>query len=284
MLLKIDDRNVSDLRKDLWKFATGSNKLGRHHSINWRLLAGKRSQCELVIRRGEETLTVEVKRHDREAISNANLKQVDPPWTVIEKDIGHVDMADFKKEHIHDAMKAFRETRGIIFDMRCYPEFILYDLLPYLSPKAKPFAKFTQPDILRPGIFTATQPIEIGPKQGLLSLFASAPDAYPGKIVILVDETTISRAEFVTMALQTAPHATVIGSQTAGADGNVSQIVLPGGMWTSFSGIGVFYPDGRETQRVGIVPDIEIRSTVRGIQRGEDEILTRAVRFLKQGE
>ena len=84
------------------------------------------------------------------------------------------------------------------------------------------------------------------------------------------------------MALQTAPDATVIGSQTAGADGNASRLVLPGGISTSFTGIGVFYPDGTETQRVGIVPDIEIRPTVAGLQRGQDEVLERAVRFVRE--
>ena len=129
-----------------------------------------------------------------------------------------------------------------------------------------------------------TQPIEVGPKQGLLSIFGGTPDPYLGKIVILVNETTVSRAEFVAMALQTAPHATVIGSQTAGADGNVSQLVLPGGIRTSFSGLGVFYPDGRETQHVGIVPDIKARPTVMGLQREEDEVLARAIRFLTEEE
>ena len=46
----------------------------------------------------------------------------------------------------------------------------------------------------------------------------------------------------------------VLGSTTAGADGNVSNIPLPGGLRTMISGIGVFYPDKGPTQRVGIVP------------------------------
>ena len=52
------------------------------------------------------------------------------------------------------------------------------------------------------------------------------------------------------MAFQTIPGAIVIGSQTAGADGNVSKFYLPGGIHTCFSGVGIYYPDGTETQRV----------------------------------
>ena len=90
---------------------------------------------------------------------------------------------------------------------------------------------------------------------------------YNGKVVILVDEVTQSQAEYTTMAFRTAPGAIVIGSTTAGADGNVSMVPLPGGLSSYISGIGVFYPDNRPTQRVGIIPDIEVRSTIAGCRR-----------------
>ena len=35
----------------------------------------------------------------------------------------------------------------------------------------------------------------------------------------------------------------------AGADGNVSKITLPAIVETHMSEIGIFYPDGRETQK-----------------------------------
>jgi len=49
--------------------------------------------------------------------------------------------------------------------------------------------------------------------------------------VILVDERTQSQAEYTTMALRTAPGAIVMGSQTAGADGNVSLIPFSRRLW-----------------------------------------------------
>jgi C-terminal processing protease CtpA/Prc len=82
------------------------------------------------------------------------------------------------------------------------------------------------------------------------------------------------------MAFRTAPNAVVIGSTTAGADGNVSKFWLPGVASTMISGIGVYYPDGRETQRVGIVPDIEIKPTIDGIRDGRDELLEKAISII----
>lgn len=73
----------------------------------------------------------------------------------------------------------------------------------------------------------------------------------------------------------------VFGSITAGADGNVSDIVLPGNISTMISGIGVYYPDGTETQRIGIVPDVEVKPTVEGIKNNKDEVLDKAVDWIR---
>ena len=78
------------------------------------------------------------------------------------------------------------------------------------------------------------------------------------------------------MAFRRAPGATVIGSTTAGADGNVSEFPLPGLIRTMISGIGIYFPDGKETQRTGIVPDIEVKPTIKGILEGRDELLEKA--------
>jgi len=84
------------------------------------------------------------------------------------------------------------------------------------------------------------------------------------------------------MAFRAGINTTIIGSTTAGADGNVSTIMLPGGLRTMISGIGVYYPDGTETQRIGIVPDIEIHPTVEGIRNGRDELLEKAIDLINQ--
>jgi C-terminal processing protease CtpA/Prc len=82
------------------------------------------------------------------------------------------------------------------------------------------------------------------------------------------------------MALRTTPGAVVVGSTTAGADGNVSAFFLPGGITSMFSGIGVYYPDGKPTQRIGIVPDVEVKPTIKGIKEGRDELMEKAIEII----
>ena len=57
-------------------------------------------------------------------------------------------------------------------------------------------------------------------------------------------------------------------------------VTLPGGLASPISGIGVFYPDRRPTQRVGIVPDVEVRPTIDGLREGRDEVLEAAIRAI----
>ena len=107
----------------------------------------------------------------------------------------------------------------------------------------------------------------------------------------MVDQYTQSTGEFTAMALR-AGGASIVGSTTAGADGDTSIILLPGGYDTRISGlgvfyhalisgIGVFYPDGGPTQQIGIVPDVFVEQTPDGIAAGRDEVIERAIALIK---
>ena len=84
------------------------------------------------------------------------------------------------------------------------------------------------------------------------------------------------------MRYKQAPNAIVMGSTTAGADGNYSIITLPGGLKAIFTGLGIYYPDKSETQQIGIVPDIEVKSTIQGIREGRDEVLEAAIDYINK--
>jgi C-terminal processing protease CtpA/Prc len=40
-------------------------------------------------------------------------------------------------------------------------------------------------------------------------------------------------------------------------------------------------PDGRPLQRVGLIPDIEVKPTLAGIRAGRDEVLERAIAYVE---
>ena len=168
-------------------------------------------------------------------------------------------------------MDEFKDTKGIIIDIRNYPStFVPFLLGTYFVDSPTPFVKFTKGSVECPGEFTF----------GSQLVIAKSSHPYTGKLVVLVNELSQSQAEYTAMAFRAGANSTVIGSTTAGADGNVSSINLPGGMRTMISGIGVYYPNGDETQRVGIVPDIEVHPTIAGIKDGRDELVEKAVEVI----
>jgi C-terminal processing protease CtpA/Prc len=172
-------------------------------------------------------------------------------------------------------MSVLQKSKAMIIDLRNYPKGTMYHVSRFLNPKQATFSKLTKPDFTYPGTFDSTYHMYTGRVN---------KEFYKGKVLILVNEETQSQAEFSTMILQTAPQATVVGSQTAGADGDICWLPLPGGYRTAFSGLGVYYPDGRETQRIGIVPDIEVHPTIQGIREGRDEVLEKALKLAIQNQ
>ena len=164
-------------------------------------------------------------------------------------------------------------AKGIIIDIRNYPpSYVAYMLGAFFVSENTPIAIQSVGNPNNPGEFTF----------GTVDVIPKLEYSYQGKLVVLVNENTQSQAEYTTMSFRAGSNTTVIGSHTAGADGSVSEIVLPGGLTTLISGCAVYYPDGRETQRVGIVPDIEVKPTIQGIREGRDELLEKAIEIIKQ--
>jgi C-terminal processing protease CtpA/Prc len=188
---------------------------------------------------------------------------------LLSKDVAYLKLSTVKAADAAHYIESAAGTKALIIDIRNYPsEFMVFALGQLLVGNETPFARFTVGDLSNPGAFHWTDTERLKPEKPL----------YTGKIAILVDEGSISQSEYTSMAFRASPRAIVVGSTTAGADGNVSRFALPGGLNTMISGIGVFYPDKKPTQRIGILPDFEVRPTIAGIRAGRDEVLEEALR------
>jgi C-terminal processing protease CtpA/Prc len=196
-------------------------------------------------------------------------------YKILTGNIGYITLGSIKHEDIDAIKRDLKDTKGIIIDIRNYPTaFVPFALGTYFTPVPVPFVKFTQFNMKNPGEFMFVNQL----------IIPASDNAYKGKLVVLVNELTQSQAEYTAMAFRATPNCTIVGSTTAGADGNVSTIMLPGGLRTMISGIGIFYPDGQETQRIGIVPDVVVHPTVAGIRDGRDEVLEKAISIVNQSQ
>jgi C-terminal processing protease CtpA/Prc len=102
-----------------------------------------------------------------------------------------------------------------------------------------------------------------------------------GKIVFLTDGRAISYAESVMGYVADRKLATIVGSPTAGTNGNVSTFTVPSGATVGFTGMRVTGHDGRAPfHLIGVAPHIPVTPTLAGLREGRDEVLERALAFV----
>ena len=268
-------KNIDKIIAEKLAYTPASNYPTQLRDIARSLLRTNDSVLNLSVTRNGTTGPLRIRCYSpREVNIYQSYYRKDTCFKLITPEIAYIYPGTIKNSYLPEIMKDAGKTKGMIIDLRCYPsEFIVFSLGEYLMPDPVKFVKFSQTSYGNPGLFTYTDGPEVG---------RSNSDFYHGKVVIIVNEVTQSQAEYTAMALRVAPGATVIGSTTAGADGNVSEIILPGGIRTMISGIGIYYPDGKETQRVGIIPDIEVKPTIKGIIEGMDELLEKAIEIINK--
>jgi hypothetical protein len=268
IITAVDGVSIDTLIEEWSPFYCASNQTTRMRDIARYLPNGTCGESKLTIERQGQSQTILLPRTQN---SGRQPKPHDRPgetFQLLSPDIAYIKLSSIRISDVPEYIERASGTSGLIIDIRNYPsEFVVFALGRRLIEQPTPFARFTVGVLNNPGAFTWTDP---------LKLFPETP-GYQGNIAILVDEVSISQAEYTSMAFRAAPRAVVVGSTTAGADGNVSGIPLPGGLQTMISGIGVFYPDKSPTQRVGIIPDIFVEPTREGIRTGRDEILEAAL-------
>ena len=275
VITRIDTQQVADRRRSLAKYIAAGNDAVFERKLLSLMLRSRRDSATYTIERDGQSLTRRVAMEQPQASSTPPTYPVSELAKVLPStNIGYINMGDLNPGQVDSAIAIVGKTDGIVMDVRNYPRGTLYKFSEFFNSEPRPFATFTTVDSTYPGRVEWHKAITAG---------RANPNYYRGRVAILVDERTQSHAEFTAMALRTAPESKVIGSHTAGADGNVTFLTLPGGIRTLFTGLGVYYPDGTRTQRVGIVPDIEIRPTLAGLQAGRDEVLDRAIEYIRTG-
>jgi hypothetical protein len=271
VITELDGLPVSKLVENWTPYYAAGNDATRLRDIASSLTRGSQGAATIRAQRGNETLELRLERLPLAKLNLKGLETHDLPgetFRLLSDQVAYLKLSSVKAGEAAHYVEAAAGTKGLILDLRNYPsEFVVFALGSLLVSKPTEFARFTHGDLANPGAFHWTKPVSLSPSQ----------PHYSGKLVVLLDESSQSQAEYTSMAFRAA-RATIVGSTTAGADGNVSGFALPGGLRSMISGIGVFYPDKKPTQRIGIIPDVEVRPTIAGIRAGRDEVLEAALR------
>ena len=96
------------------------------------------------------------------------------------------------------------------------------------------------------------------------------------KVAFLTDGRAISYAETWMGIIEHYKLAAIVGSATAGTNGNINPFTVPGNYRVSWTGMKVLKHDGKQHHGIGIQPTVPVTRTIKGVAAGRDEVLERA--------
>jgi carboxyl-terminal processing protease len=267
IIVKVNNKSISScLNEKITPILSVSNSTFLRKWSNWLLYNDKDSINVDVIKkngtqinkyihlyntfRAEDPVYFETPRKDK--------------WFLIKPDIAYVNLDQITKKELDSVFKQISNTKGLILDLRNYPKnFVSADIAKYLYPKKKEFIKVLAAIENNPssGEYDSEAPLKL-----IMDPFKAGdnnPDYYKGKVVLLVNRRTQSKAEFIGMAIQQSPNCITIGEQTAGSVMNIVEFMMADKTKVNFTGQGAFYPNGEGVQRNGLRLDYFIKESAK---------------------
>ncbi|HMW01889.1 MAG TPA: S41 family peptidase [Acidobacteriota bacterium] len=189
--------------------------------------------------------------------------------------IFYIDVERITDDDFQQALPQLIQAKGVIFDFRGYPNCSPM-VIQHLTKTPIESARFMVPLVSTPDHQNMINFDQAG-RWNLppLSPYISA------KKVFLTDGRAISYAESCMGIIEAYKLGEIVGTATAGTNGNVNPFRLPGDYRISWTGMKVVKHDGSPHHGVGIKPTIRLERTIQGIREGRDEQLDKAVELLK---
>ena len=275
IILSVDKELIGKRIARIGTYLSASNNSSRNKYLTWVMFDTNNNYQTLKIKRGKQILTVKVK-----CMATANRSWQDltgytynnTGYKLVGNSIAYIYAAQIWHGNIDTIKSLIKRCKAVIFDVRNYPNNDdFYNIFDMFLSQPKVINQSLYLSLNNPGFFK-WQP---SPAIGTVN-----KSPYAGTVIVLADERSQSQGEYSIMSLQTIPNSITIGSQTAGADGVVTQIPMWRKLSISYSGYGVFYPDKSPTQRRGIKIDIPVKKTIESVMQDKDLAVEEAVRYL----
>ena len=270
-LLELDGQSAEAALRTMLKRVPGVGQWGRYVALS-RLLSndtGRPIEVGLSPVAGGRPYTLDVAVEQGNATA---LRENRPPVVAqLAPGILYVDLTRIEKEQSKNVIERLEKAKGIIFDMRGYPNQVAFDLLAHISQKPLKTAPFLIPVVTRPD-HKATRFIDITPTWAE----PQAPQLTDNLAFIINGNGAISYAESIMGLLERYGIGARVGEHTAGANGDVVSLELPGDYATRWTGLKVTKLVGKPLFTVGVTPSVPVERTRAGVAAGRDELLERA--------
>ncbi len=282
IVTKVDGESITNRLHREARYTPASTQQALGYAVLQRLLNGPDlSQALLTVSSPDgQTKDVHLKRSASylPALSKQRSGQV---MKLLPGNVGYVDLDRLLPDQVDNMFDQFRSAKAIVFDMRGYPHETASSIAPRLTEHQDVATAIVNgPLSLTPDLPAAERLTASASHFFVQKLPTTEKWKYKGKTVMLVDERTISQAEHTGLFFEAANKTEFIGTPSAGADGDVTNFVVPGGITISFSGHDVRHANGGPLQQLGLQPSVTIEPTIGGVSAGRDEVLEKAIEYL----
>lgn len=245
----------------------------------WRAIVNSEAEeMAVVVQRDGEECSFTVTGVPHSVSDTTNRLNGLESYQIVDGNIGILNPGVLQtEEELCKVMEALRNTDSLVIDLRQYSG--VMGLYFYVPTTYRPSIVLARPSAASPGTFQKDT-VFAGYDSSLLT-YSQSYYPYENPVVVLMDQNSVSRSEYLITILKEADNVTVVGVPSTGTDGNVAFLPLPGGLQLRFTSLGIYEVDGTQTQRTGIQPDVEVHSTVEGIRQGRDEIMEAALELCK---
>jgi hypothetical protein len=271
-LVAVEGTPWEDLAAPFESLAVGSTALGRLRTRDQQVLESLAGRRNAQLRRPDGSEYDTPVQFGRPTVF-PRPAELDGPFRRLSDDVVVADLQLLRYDDLAGLMEAARDARGLVLDLRAYPEYMPQSLVSCLTREARPFARMAVVDPSTPGRFSESVASAGGG--------VCPGPMYDGPVVVVIDGLTFSRGEWVAQALASIPRVRFVGEPTAGTDGNRVGLPLPGRVTVYTSWLGVAWPDGSPVQRIGVQPDVSASYTAEGLAAGRDEKLEAALATLR---
>ena len=268
VITTIDGRSATALLQERSQFVSGATPQWIRSVALRNLLTGERgTSVSLGLRDASGSRTATVTRTTTvspESERPAKIAEVSPG-------VMYVDLDRITDQDFNEALPRLRTAKGIVFDMRGYPSQVnTISILAHLTDSTIASAHFETP--------MTTLPDRAGLvfRDGAWRVQPIAPKL-SARIAFLSGGGAISYAESTLGVVEAFKLGEIVGEPSAGTNGNVNSIVLPGPYTVMWTGMRVTKRDGTPHHGVGVIPTVPVSPTIAGVRQGRDEVLERAI-------
>ena len=200
------------------------------------------------------------------------------PYSKIDEGIHYINLSLLDMETFNYLLPQLEKSTGLIFDLRGYPnsngEIISHLMKAGDTTEAWMYIpKIVHPDQQKSKSYTTAN------WKGFFE--PTLPYLGNKKVVVITDGKAISYAESLMGFVKGYKLATIVGQPTAGTNGNFNMFNLPGEIEIRWTGMKVVKHDGSQLYGIGVLPDVYVQKTVRGIREGRDEFLEKAIEIVR---